>query len=60
MLSDMEVKYSVSSVPKLRTLSYRGHRRKTPIWHQSTALVVAVMFLFSVWKLPLGEYCKAR
>ena len=25
----------------------------------ATALVVVVMFLFSVWKVPLGEYYEA-
>lgn len=59
MLSDLEVKCSVYFVPELHTLTFRGHRRKTPVSRQSTALVVAVMFLFSVWKVPLGEYYKA-
>jgi len=34
MLSDLEVKYSVFSVPELHTLTCRKYRRKTPIWHQ--------------------------
>jgi hypothetical protein len=35
MLSDVEVKYSVASVPELHTVACRGHRRRTPpIWHQ--------------------------
>jgi len=32
---------------------------KRPFGISATALVVVVMFLFSVWKVPLGEYYKA-
>jgi hypothetical protein len=49
MLSDMEVKYSASSVP------VGGTGKKCPFGIIVTAPVVVVVFLFTVWKVPLPQ-----
>lgn len=60
MLSDLEVKYSVSSALSCTHCPVGGTEEKCLFDISAAAVVDVVMFLFSVWKVPLGEYYEAR